>query len=109
MSKGKEDWLITTYGGSKKNGVCMVISRSLYIRVRSLTFSQGDSGGPLTYQNGQHTLIGISSHVATKKNGKFSVCTGQYSHFTSVSHYRDWIDDKMKASKFCKDDRMIFF
>merc|ERR1719450_177495 len=53
---------------------------------------QGDSGGPLTYKkNNHHVLVGVAS---------FGLPRNQ-SNWAQVSHYRDWIDKKMKNPKFC--------
>ena len=64
----------------------------------------GDSGGPLTYKKGlQHTLIGIGSWVREWTEGP---CTVKFSEFSSVSYYRDWIDNNMEvfSCEFCRDE-----
>ena len=35
---------------------------------------------------------------------QFGICSSGISHFSSVPYYRNWIEEEMKASKFCKND-----
>ena len=49
----------------------------------------------------QKTLIGISSHVATQLKGDVTTCTGEFSHFTSIPYYRNWIDRETRWTVQC--------
>ena len=56
----------------------------------------GDSGGPLTYKTrGQHILIGaVSWGVECGLENKYGV-------YSSISYYRDWIEEKMVRPVYC--------
>ena len=56
----------------------------------------GDSGGPLSYKTrGQHILIGaVSWGVECGLENKYGV-------YSSISYYRDWIEEKMVRPVYC--------
>ncbi|MGD1524673.1 S1 family peptidase [Vibrio harveyi] len=69
----------------------------------NMSICQGDSGGPLVWQNPNHSsdedyglrLVGITSYVTVDQNDKCMMHFNGYAGYTSIDHYKDWLNDSV--------------